>query len=172
VPIQARLVNSRSRPHQTLIPNSGPAVGMSQMYTNRIRELESALNFLLGIPEVMTKVESLVRVRGPVSAFPEGQMLRLPGLPASSACRKRTSFTTFNSVHFDPRRPGQVRGEEIGRPVPESRPSTMGVGIFITSLAFEYIGKPTSNLESDRRATIGLVMTELSPTGCRTLETR
>jgi hypothetical protein len=148
VPIQARLANSRSRSRQTLIPNSGPAVGMSQMYTSRIRELESALNFLLGIPEVLAKVESLVRVRGPVSALPEGYMLRLPGLPASSACRKRTSFTTLNSVHFDPRRPGQVRREEIGRPVPESRSDPVGVGILITSLAFEYIGKPKSNIET------------------------
>jgi hypothetical protein len=121
---------------------------MSQMYTSRIRELESALDFLLGIPEVMMKVESLVRVRGPVSAFPEIHMLRLPGLPAPSACRERTSYKTLNSVHFDPRRPGQVRREEIRRPVPKSRPSTMGVGIFITSLAFEYIGKPTSDLET------------------------
>jgi hypothetical protein len=156
---------------QTLIPISGPAVGMSQMYTSRIRELESALNFLMGIPEVMTKVESLVRARGPVSAFPGIHMLRLPGLPASSTSRQRTSFTTLNSVHFDPRRPGQVRREEIGRPVPESRSDPVGVGILITSLAFEYIGKPKSNLESYRRATIGLVMTELSPTGCRTLAT-
>jgi len=76
---------------------------MSQMYMSRIRELESALNFLLGIPEIMAKVESLALVRGPVSAFPEMYMLRLPGLPASSTCRQRTRFTTPNSVHFDPR---------------------------------------------------------------------
>jgi len=68
--IQAQVVNSRSRSRLTLITNSGPAVGMSQMYTSRIRELEGALHFLLGIPEVMAKVESLVRVRGPVSANP------------------------------------------------------------------------------------------------------
>jgi hypothetical protein len=71
VPTQARLASSMSSPCLTLISGSGPAVGMSQMYTSRIRELEGALHFLLGIPEVMAKVESLVRVRGPVSAFPE-----------------------------------------------------------------------------------------------------
>jgi hypothetical protein len=145
VPTQARLASSMSSPCLTLISDSGPAVGMSQMYTSRIRELEGALHFLLGIPEVMANVESLVRVRGPVSAFPGGHMLRLPGLPASSTCRQRTSFTTLTSVHFDPRRPGQVRGEEIRRPVPVSRPGILGVGIFITSLAFEYIGKPVSS---------------------------
>jgi len=67
---QAQVVNSRSRSRPSLITNSGPAVGMSQMYTSRIRELEGALHFLLGIPEVMAKVASLVRERGPVSADP------------------------------------------------------------------------------------------------------
>ena len=70
MPTQARVANSKSRSRLALITNSGPAVGMSQMYTSRIRELEGALHFLLDIPEVMAKVESLVRVRGPVSANP------------------------------------------------------------------------------------------------------
>ena len=48
-------------------PLSGPTAGMSEVSAGRIRELEAALDFLLGIPEVRASLESTIQVRGSVS---------------------------------------------------------------------------------------------------------